>query len=90
MKISGEKFGDENYKILERIFLFLSANQRTPFMCPQNSANFLWKVLINPCRLHETLIPRVNSRILLLNETLQKYNLPTIPAFYLKNNKTQE
>lgn len=43
---------------------------------------------INPCRLDESLVPRVNSRILLLNETLQKYNLPTIPDFYLKENKT--
>ena len=43
---------------------------------------------INRCRLDGSLVPRVNSRILLLNETLQKYNLPTIPDFYLKENKT--
>jgi len=42
----------------------------------------------DPYRLDESLVPRVNSRILLLNETLQKYNLPTIPDFYLKENKT--
>lgn len=42
----------------------------------------------DPYEIDETMIPRVNNFITLLNETLIHKQLQTIPTYYLKENKT--